>query len=105
MSKAEGIVSANAQRLGEDLNLPVWLESHVGGDGKLKDELGGRQKTDNVGLLTPQSRELPTQRNLGPQDSGIFRGCTLPGPGKGDKGAKIQKNKRYDRVKKGTNNY
>lgn len=56
--------------------------------------LGGRQKTNSVGLLIPQSRELPTQRNPGPQDSSIFQGCTLPGPGKGDKGAKMQKDKR-----------
>lgn len=40
MSKAEGTVSANAQRLGEDLNLPVWLVSYVEGDDKLTDESG-----------------------------------------------------------------
>lgn len=31
---------ASAQILGEDLTLPVWLESHVEGDRKMKDEAG-----------------------------------------------------------------
>ena len=92
MSNAVGTVTANTQKLREDLNLSVWLGSHVEGDGKLNDE-AGKQAEDSVGLLTPQNRELLTQRNPGPQDSGIFQGWTLLGPWKGDKGAKMQKDK------------
>ena len=47
VSQAEGTVSAKAQRLREDLRLPVWLESHVQGHEKLRGEAGkvGRRQT------------------------------------------------------------
>ena len=65
MSNAVGTVTANTQKLREDLNLSVWLGSHVEGDGKLNDE-AGKQAEDSVGLLTPQNRELLTEKSGAP---------------------------------------
>lgn len=57
VSQTERTVSAQAQRLGEDLVLSVWRSSHVQGDEKLRGEAGKAGEADC-------NRGLPTQGDL-----------------------------------------
>lgn len=58
-------------------------------------------RIDSKVLLTLNSRELPSERSLGPQDSGIFRGALFQELGEA---AGCKDAKRENRGKEGTIN-